>query len=372
MRLRITVVAALEAGSHLANAVNTVKMAEGFARLGHDVEIICRASAEGAKDPQCLAPLYGLSAPLRWRQVPVHVGKHEPLARRVLWRSLLRRPHLVYARNYVAPAYTAHLGIPTVAESHAHIGHMSPAFERMLRASTQRAFRGLVTISPVLSEHYAERGVPIEKLLVLPDAVDPLLFVPPNQLPPSPFEGQGPHVVYAGHLYDYKGIPTVLSAAAMTPHIRYHFLGGLPEDRERNLNRARQAKLTNVQFHDPVPHSQVPPYLWHADLLVLPPSADHPSAAWTSPVKLGEYLASTRPVIASDIPALRYWLTDQEAAFFRADDPESLAQTVRALLADGKRRASLSDHGARKCCRWGYDQRARKVLVHCGLAENTT
>ena len=43
--MRIVVGSALKASSQWAHAINTVKMAEGFARLGHDVTVICQAPA---------------------------------------------------------------------------------------------------------------------------------------------------------------------------------------------------------------------------------------------------------------------------------------------------------------------------------------
>ena len=42
-------------------------------------------------------------------------------------------------------------------------------------------------------------------------------------------------------------------------------------------------------------------YIDDTDIFLLPPSRNHPSALWTSPLKLCEYFALRKPVIASDI-----------------------------------------------------------------------
>ena len=68
--MRILVASAFEASSQLANAINTVKMAQGFARLGHQVTIICRQPPEGIVSPEKLAKIYGLTESLVWVQLP--------------------------------------------------------------------------------------------------------------------------------------------------------------------------------------------------------------------------------------------------------------------------------------------------------------
>ena len=40
--MRVLVASAFEAASQFAHAINTVKMAQGFARLGHQVTLVCR------------------------------------------------------------------------------------------------------------------------------------------------------------------------------------------------------------------------------------------------------------------------------------------------------------------------------------------
>jgi glycosyltransferase involved in cell wall biosynthesis len=209
--------------------------------------------------------------------------------------------------------------------------------------------------------------VSADKLIVLPDAVDVIQFGRPEELPSSPYQKPGPHVAYIGHLYDYKGIPTVLAAAALLPDIQFHLVGGLPEDIDRQEARIEEMGLQNVILHGLKPQVEVPPYLWHADVLLLPPSQYHPSAQWTSPLKLGEYLASGTPVVATDILALRDWVTEDEVEFVAPDDAEALAGGIQHLLADGTRRQSLRTAGFRKAEELSYERRAEAILERIGL-----
>jgi len=374
--MKTLVAGAFEAGSHWAHAINTVKMADGFARLGADVTLVCRRPRAGVVPASELAREYGLGAPLRWVQVRGHrlgrpSGPHREFAARALPTVLRVRPDLVYARNYALPAWTARLGITTAVETHAHPGNAEPAFRRLVRASHRPALRCWVTIADVLKVAHAQAGVPAEKILVLPDAVDVELFAPPADRGASPFPEAGPVALYAGHLYDHKGIPTVLGAATLLPGVRFHLLGGWPEDVDRWRLAAEREELSNVVLHGLRPHAEVPRYLWHADVLLLPPSGRHESAAWTSPVKLGEYFASGTPVVASAIPALRRQVKDDVVEWVEPDRPEALAAGIRRVLEAPGHAARLSENGRRAAGLLGYAQRARRIIEACRIADGS-
>jgi glycosyltransferase involved in cell wall biosynthesis len=367
--MRIAVVAALEAASQIANAINTVKMAEGFARLGHEVTLVCTRPLSGPVSETTLTTTYGLTTPFQWRQLPSRRLTGAQWLFGWLARPVIReiQPQFVYTRTYVAPWFTSRQGIPTAGETHAHIGNNKLAFRLFLRASRFEAFRLLVTISERLAAHYQQRGVPMAKTAVLPDAVDLTLFQRPLQLPYTPFSTGSPNVVYSGHLYDYKGIPTILQAASLLPAFNFHLVGGLPADIERHKMAVHSLGLTNVHFHGLQPLTAVPPYLWRADILLLPPSGNHPSAAWTSPVKLGEYLVSGTPIIASDIPALRDWVTDDEVAFVSPDDPQAMAQTIQTIWQDKKRSQQLAQNSLQRGLKMSYTERAHQILRRSGI-----
>jgi glycosyltransferase involved in cell wall biosynthesis len=176
--------------------------------------------------------------------------------------------------------------------------------------------------------------------------------------------------VYVGHLYDYKGIPTVLESAARLPDVHFHLVGGWPEDIHRQQRRTQELRLASVTFHGLKPHSAVPRFLWHADVLLLPLSQHHPSAAWTSPLKLGEYLASGTPVVATDVPALRDWVTDDEVEFVPPDDAGALAEGIRRVLRDKARAEQLRVAGLRKAQDFSYKRRAIAILERCKLTSH--
>lgn len=356
-----------------AHVLNTVKMAQGFARLGHEVALVCWGPPDRRLPEEELNRIYGLTEPIRWVLFPQSRMWQSPerkpwvMGALVLLTALRIRPRLVFCRDYIVPWITSRLGWATVAESHAQPGHDTPHFRRLLQATQYPAFKLWVTISHHLAEHYQERGVPADKLIVLPDAVDVIQFGRREELPRSPYQKPGSHVAYVGHLYDYKGIPTILETATLLPDVQFHLVGGLPEDTKRQRARIEEMGLDNVTLHGLKPQVEIPPYLWHADVLLLPPSQYHPSAAWTSPLKLGEYLASGTPVVATDIPALRDWVTENEVEFVAPDDAQALAKGIQHLLTHKTRRQALRTAGLGKAQELSYKRRAETILKRIGL-----
>jgi len=357
------VIAAIDAGSQMAHAINTIKMAGGFHSCGHQVILITRKPLQKKNDVD-LHDFYGIPSDILWIQVPNFLGEHLLFAIATLPFVLKYSPNLAYARNYACPWLFTKFDINTVGESHAHPSNNSRWFKKFIKSSHKCSFKALITINEVLSESYIEKGASDKKLYVLPDAVDPKLFGRPDLLPPSPYRSPKKIATYTGHLYDYKGIPTILEAAKELPDIEFHLVGGLPEDIDRQKKRISDMKLTNVYLDGLKPHKEVPNYLWYADILLLPPSANHPSAQWTSPVKAGEYLLSGTPVIATSIPALKRWFTDKEVEFINPDEPHEMATTIRCLLSDKKRTKELTENGIKWALENTYAKRAEKIVEY--------
>lgn len=363
------VVSGIDPAQNWANAINTVSMAQGFAECGHDVTIVCFRPDSGVWSQKKLAEHFGHKILMQWVQVPKvftnrKLDGHWHLGLLALPALLRLRPHLVFSRSYIFPWISSQLGFPTIVESHAYPDNETPPFLRLIKGTAKKAFLGWITGAEILASVYRERGVPEKKVLVLPSGGQLDLFLRPEQLPPSPYSPGGPIITYAGHLYDIKGIPTILGAAAQLPEAQFHLIGGWPEDIERHVNTIRERKLTNVTFHGLKKIADVPRFLWHADILLLPPSGNHPSATWTAPLKLAEYMASETPIVATSIPGVLNWVSDEEVEFVPPDDPDAMVSGIRKILAGGTRVEKRSKACREKAKIYSYKARAETVLKH--------
>lgn len=360
--MKVLVASGFQAGSQKANALNTIGMAEGFASAGAEV---CLATRRGViHSGSEFKRLYGDSADIGWSGVSGVVGHGVGFVAALMPILQRFRPDVVFARSFSVPAVTTRMRVPTVFETHAHVGTDHFWFRRAVKSTQSDACRALITINNVLADYYVQRGALREKVCILPTGVDCRRFARPKTLPSSPYPARSQNVTYAGHLYDYKGIPLILEAAAQLHSVNFHLVGGLEGDVARVGHDVAQRGLHNVFLHGHQNQAELGRFLWHADALLLPPTSKHASARWTSPVKLGEYLAAETPVIASDIPALRDLVSDDEVLFFTPDDTRSFVERVNEALAGGVQVARVVASGRKRAHSWSYQERARRILEY--------
>jgi glycosyltransferase involved in cell wall biosynthesis len=171
-----------------------------------------------------------------------------------------------------------------------------------------------------------------------------------------------PLVVYTGHLYGWKGIATLSHAATLLPNVRFYLVGGSPI--ELTELRKQVVLPPNVTLVGQVPHAMVPLWQGAADILVLPNTAtENISARYTSPMKLFEYMASERPIVASRLPAITELLSEKNAFTCEPDDPALLATTLHNALQnsnEGKKRARAARDAVESL---SWDKRAARLYA---------
>jgi glycosyltransferase involved in cell wall biosynthesis len=375
--MRIAYVAGTALPSRVASAVNILKMCRALAAAGHEVTLYARGRQE---DAQAVFGAYGLerSFEMVLRAPPgLRLTKNLSYPAQVV-REMARRPapHLLYGRHAYALAFAAAAGgrggVPFAYEAHA-----LPA-RRLRRLAEGWLFRRpcfslLVAISQALVEDY-RAGFPAlagRRVLVAHDGADPVTAEPPSS-PVASWPGRAgvPQLGYVGHLYPGKGMEMVAALAALLPECDLHAVGGT--ERDLAAWRGRCVEHPNLHLHGFVPHGEVPAWLARFDLLLAPPAAQVSSARgreigrWMSPLKVFEYMAAGKPILASDIPALREILRDGETAMLLPPgEPRAWADAARALLCDPGRAAALGARArAALLAEYTWDARAARILAH--------
>ena len=108
-----------------------------------------------------------------------------------------------------------------------------------------------------------------------------------------------PRAIYVGATDDRFSVSDVQSAATANPSVSILLIGPLSEQAKEGLSHLR-----NVHLLGPRPYEEVPAYLQHCDIGLLPLS-DHPANAGRSPMKIYEYAASGLLVAATETPELK-------------------------------------------------------------------
>ncbi len=168
-------------------------------------------------------------------------------------------------------------------------------------------------------------------------------------------------VLYIGRFYRWKGLDILAPACAkLPPEVKCYVVGGT---KESFIEMTGVTKIpNNLIFIDARPPSEIPLWLQAADaLLLLGTAKNEDSNRYTSPMKLFEYMAAKKPIVASATPAVSDVLTREDAFLFVPDDTLSLVNTIeKALLAiDAPERVRRAQNKVRA---YTWDLRAKRIL----------
>jgi glycosyltransferase involved in cell wall biosynthesis len=127
---------------------------------------------------------------------------------------------------------------------------------------------------------------------------------------------------YYGAIADWFDNETIEYVATKNPDVNFVFIG-----HTFGSNIANLEKLSNVHFLGEKPYRELPLYLYHFDVCLIPFKLT-PLIKATHPVKFYEYLASGKPVISTRLSEL---IPFGNLCYLSSDREEFLTNLARAL-----------------------------------------
>ncbi|WP_264354301.1 glycosyltransferase family 4 protein [Pseudarthrobacter sp. MM222] len=211
----------------------------------------------------------------------------------------------------------------------------------------------VVTLGDAMKANIVAAGIDPRKILIAPNAVGGAFLEEPQDTGSARrklgLAEAGLYIGTVSSLVGYEGLDDLVRAFAILapkfPDLRLLIVGdGVagPALREqvRELGLAGKAVFTGR-----VPRDLTPLYHQALDVFVVP-RKDLDVTRAVTPLKPVEALASARPVVGSDLPALREIIDDGGNGLLApADSPHELAEMISALLSDRGRRASMGHAG---------------------------
>lgn len=251
--------------------------------------------------------------------------------------------------------------------------HTWPVSKAILYKYLLRQVKYIITITKGIKDLFQKNDFNQARILNAPDGVDLKQF----GLSIDRREARGrlnlpmdkKIIVYTGHLYGWKGADVLAEAATkMSNDVLVYLVGGTNKDISIFKKKYTAPNLNIVGFR---PHIEIPLWLKAADILVLPnKSGEKISESYTSPLKLFEYMASRRPIIASDLPALREILNEKNSLLVTSGDPRVLADGIKQVLEDEKFGLKLSEAAYMDAQEYSWNKRAQKILHFISGANN--
>jgi glycosyltransferase involved in cell wall biosynthesis len=245
--------------------------------------------------------------------------------------------------------------------------HALPPKVRRFNKEIWRKARALAVKTDFIKQNLISLGINADKIIVVPNGVDLKKF----DLNISKEEARRKLnlpldkkiILYSGSLFlhDWKGISTLLdSVKYFTPNTLLLLIGGTKEE-IAGLRAGYDCH--NLILEEKKSHDKIPLYLKAADIFVLPNKSNHPeSQFYTSPIKLFEYMAAKRPIVASDLPSIRGILDDNNAIFAEAGNPESLASSIKKLLEDPMLARRISEQAFSDVQNYTWEKMAERIL----------
>lgn len=387
-------------------SIHVREMSAALAALGHEVRIY---SPRAGKVDGDMGATFGVPvcelAPERHQRRVYRLLRDDPdvggavaaevrvlmyadsLRHRALAELRAFRPHVIYERlslfGTAGIALARELDVPLILEVNAplseeHVTHRDLAYKtaaRELEREVLHTADALVAVSEELKRWLLGEGVSPGHIRVLPNGVDADRFRAGLRERDAVrrrlgLEGR-PVVGFVGTLKAWHGTETLLRAVARLHRRggRQHLLivGDGPERQELEELAAREGIAELVTFTGAIPHNQAPGYIAAMDVAVAPYA--HAAGFYFSPLKLYEYMATARPVVAAGVGQILSLLTHGETGLlYPPGDVESLADAIGCLLADPALAAQLGASGQRHVrSHHTWERNARSVVA---LAES--
>ncbi len=268
----------------------------------------------------------------------------------------------IYCRDEMVVALLTFFGVRSIVwESHDGV------WNRWAKYAANHA-SALVTVSKGLKDFYVENGVSAEMISVIPNGIDLTAFANPQSKEVARTRLGLPQdknvALYIGMLEGWKGTDTLLKAAdILGSEVLVVVIGGESDVQVETL-RMQHPRVLFLGF---LPQRDLADNQSVADVLILPNTGKNQIAVrFSSPLKLLSYMASGKPIIASDLPSIREIVNDDSAYLVLPDDPEVLANSIREVLAHPQVAAARAVRAREQVERYTWTNRALSISTLIG------
>lgn len=321
-----------------AREVHTLHRAHSLAKTGAEVDLV---SAQSSRFPtgDALLKHFNLEPeprlrlhflPRQFNLGPLHLTStrffYSALGR---WISHQPRFDAAYLIHLKAADYLerAHPTLPVIFEAHEIFADSfpdhSPKFKKItiLEKRVYEKCRAVVATSQFLFNELSQRTSFSGPSLISPNCVEPPFFT-------IPLENAEPHeVVYVGSFQHWKGVDVAVAAMKQLPEHHLTIVGGHPDQ----IKQLKAEAGTNVKFVGYQPRSELQSYLAKASIALIPNRLEPKSSLYSFPMKLVEYAAAGRLIVASEMPVLEELNLGPWIKRVAPENPEALAQAIQSF-----------------------------------------
>ena len=362
-----------------ASPIHMMKMCQAMTRLGISVECVL----PGLFSEEKLFDYHGISDRFRVTPIPFTDGPGRQFVHGIAASLYALRKKgsydFVLTRNLIFTWVCAgFFGIPTIYD--AHHPPVNWIAEWMIKSfSRSKNLLGISFNSEGLHGIYSRLGIAARNCVVAHNGVELEMFEEPRdsfalrkklEIPPDK-----KIVCYCGNTYEGRGVELLVEAAKRLPDAEFLVVGGAERYIRPYRESARAGGVDNFTMTGLVPQGEVSSYLLASDILVLPYSSamtiesGTEAGEFTSPLKVFEYMAAGKPIVATEIPSILEILeSGRNSVTVPPDDPQEFFDAISSLTKDPELCAQISRNALSDVQEYTWKKRVEKIISGLGTA----
>ena len=366
--------------SKSANSIHAMKMCSALSKLNNKVELFCwNNKTEIEKDVKNFFKFYCVNENFKILRIKV---PNFWLLREILtllyiiFIIIFNKYDLIYCRSTQISWFLSKIGIQTVLEIHSPPSVKTNYFFKNILSKGNLRF--LIVINNALKKYILETYKVHQylEIIIMPDAADDKKI---NHIKKKTqnFLIKKNSVGYLGHLYQGRGIELIIRLAKAFPSNNFYIVGGAEQHVytwKKNLDLKNifflgfqnqiNCDLLRNKFNYLIAPYQNKVYVHGSVSEANTKKSKLETSKWMSPLKLFEYMKAKKPIITSNLPAIREIFTDQTNAILC--DPNNFDQWKNAILRlnkDENLREKISKNAYKKFLeKFTWDLRAKNLV----------
>lgn len=370
--MKIAYIATSQIPSIRANSIQVMKVCQALKVNGESVELYVPGHEQVGWDD--LSKQYGIQ-----ERFPISWLPSRPFLKRLdftlnsLRLARLSQADVVYTRMLWV-AWAARLfRLPVILEMHdLPTGRIGPLLYRdYLRSTTKKLTIYITSALKELTDQACGIQARKNEWTIAPDGVDLARYVDLPTTVQARKKLNFPERItaaYSGGFYQGRGLETLTDLAQNFPEIQFIWIGGDPHQVAEWRQKLEMRGIGNIVVTGFIANEELPLYQAAAEILLMPYARQFSGsgggniAAVSSPMKMFEYMACGRAILASNIPVLGEVLNETNAAFYVPEDFEDLKKQFGRLLADKTLREKLAAKAREDVKEYEWKTRMKRIM----------
>lgn len=367
--MKIAIVNTLPIPSGQASVNRLLSYSKGLIELGDSVEVISSAQAEIAE-----GEIHGV----KYRNVREHGNKSLLFALHKIL-NIVRKGNfnaviivsnslmLIYPLWIICKIY----GIKIIQEKSEFPfvimkkGIINKLWAKFYTATTYKLFDGLIVMTKPLLDYFSTRIKQKCKLIEVPMTVDLDRF----SVSKSNNNQYGDYIAYCGNMAGNKdGVINLIDAfhiaAPNIPSIKLLLIGGSSDQKDFNAIKAYAADkgYGRIVFYGIASRNEIPYLLLNAKALALArPSSLQSEGGF--PTKLGEYLATSNPVVVTSVGDIPHYLNKNNSYIVEPDNNSLFAAKIVEIFRNYKIACEIGKNG-RNTAELYFNYKVQSKRIH--------